>query len=104
MGGIGAPLNISVVPALASSPALLCRLSPCSTAIFRFTPAFSQAAAMAAAQAAGFTPPALLITRMFLAAMSPSSGASTSTKSLAKPSCGFFMRAPAMIDMVISAR
>ncbi|MNO10260.1 hypothetical protein D3C81_2340140 [compost metagenome] len=58
-------------------------MSPCSTAIFRFTPAFSQAAARALAQATGLTPPALLITRIFFSAMFGSSGASTSMKSVA---------------------
>ncbi|MCY1209340.1 hypothetical protein D9M72_209880 [compost metagenome] len=104
MGGSGVSLNISRMPALASSPSRGCRLSPWSTAIFSDTPAFSQAAARALAQAAGLTPPALLITRTFFCAMVGSRGAKTSTKSVAKPAFGSFRRAPAMIDMVISAR
>ncbi|SST07942.1 Uncharacterised protein [Acinetobacter baumannii] len=83
IGGKGASLNISRMPALASSAWRACRLSPWSTAIFSCTPAFSQAAARAAAQACGLIPPALLMTRIFFSAISPSSGARTSTKSVA---------------------
>ncbi len=103
--GIGAPVNISVVPLARRSSAMGERSSPSTTATRRGSPCSANSACSASRQACRFTPPAFTTTRMRRAAISAASGRITWVmKSPAKPASGDFAFIRDRIAMVTSAR